>query len=64
MSRLKKYMALRCEHCPLCIYARKNPETMAGKVIHWHGKWCPFWKAWEDEYGKKSFADPASKAQE
>jgi len=51
MSKLEKLMAKRCEHCPLCNHARKNPETAFGKLMHWHGKWCPFWRAWQKEYG-------------
>ena len=53
MSKLEKFMALRCEYCPLCRHARKHPETTIGKVMVWHGKWCPVWKAWEKEYGDK-----------
>jgi hypothetical protein len=51
VSRLEKLFAKRCDKCPLCIYARKNPETLFGKFMHWHGTWCPFWKAWHKEYG-------------
>ncbi|MFC1889708.1 hypothetical protein ACFL4G_08140 [Thermodesulfobacteriota bacterium] len=51
MGTVKNFMALRCEHCPLCNYARKNPETAFGKVMEWHGQWCPFWKAWQEKYG-------------
>jgi len=51
MSKLEKLMALRCEKCPLCRQARKNPETVFGRIMHWHGTWCPFWRAWEKEYG-------------
>jgi len=51
--RIQKFMALRCEYCPLCKYARGNPDTTIGKIMLWHGKWCPVWKAWEKEYGAK-----------
>ncbi|MFH1131103.1 MAG: hypothetical protein V1754_07190 [Pseudomonadota bacterium] len=50
---LKKFMALRCDKCPACNYARKNPESWIGKLFSWHGKWCPFWKAWQEVYGDK-----------
>ena len=50
MSQLKKILAKRCDNCPICNYARKNPDTTFGKLMKWHGKWCPFWKAWEEIY--------------
>ncbi len=49
-SWLTKLMATRCEHCPMCQYARKKPETWFGKFMNWHGTWCPFWKAHEKVY--------------
>jgi hypothetical protein len=54
MSGIKKMVAKLCDNCPLCSYARNNPESTFGKIMIWHGKFCPAWKAWEDEYGKKS----------
>lgn len=49
---IHKRMAALCHHCPLCKYARANPRTIPGRLLHWHGKWCPVWKAWEEIYGK------------
>ena len=60
MGAIKNFMALRCDRCPLCNYARKNPETMFGKVMYWHGKFCPFWKAWEEKYGSDGGTDEGS----
>ena len=51
MGTLKRIMAARCEHCPLCRYARKHEDTTVGRMIQWHGKFCPFWKAWQEVYG-------------
>ena len=51
-SALTKFMANRCNDCKLCNYARENPETTFGKVMNWHGKWCPFWKAQKRVYGE------------
>lgn len=51
---LTKFMAYRCEHCPLCKYAREKPDTPVGKIMQWHGKWCPFWKSREKVYGSGS----------
>ena len=48
---LKRFMAARCEHCPACSYARNHPENWFGRFMTWHGKWCPFWKAWQKIYG-------------
>jgi hypothetical protein len=52
MSMVKRFMAKRCDICPLCKYARANPETFIGRLMHWHGKFCPFWKAWKEIYGE------------
>lgn len=49
---MKKTLAGICNSCPMCSYARKNPDTLIGKVMHWHGKWCPMWKAWNEVYGE------------
>ncbi|MFH1762127.1 MAG: hypothetical protein ABIA63_13595 [bacterium] len=54
MGKIKNIMAARCEHCPLCKYARNHPENRFGKLMHWHGKWCPFWKAREEQYADKN----------
>lgn len=50
---LTKFMAARCEWCPPCRYARNHPENWFGRLMAWHGKWCPFWKAWDKVYGNK-----------
>lgn len=49
-SALTKFMAHRCEDCILCKYARERPDTFFGKIMHWHGSWCPFWKARQKVY--------------
>lgn len=46
-----RIMAKRCETCPACRHARNHPETRFGRVMAWHGSWCPFWKAHEQVYG-------------
>jgi hypothetical protein len=56
---IKGFMAKRCDGCALCRYARSNPESMVGRLMHWHGKFCPFWRAWEAEYGGKE--EPSAK---
>ncbi len=49
----KKLLAKFCNICPLCRFSRKHPDSLLGKIMIWHGKWCPIWKAWEDMYGNK-----------
>ncbi|MBI4703330.1 MAG: hypothetical protein HY744_19615 [Deltaproteobacteria bacterium] len=49
---LKRFMAKRCDLCPPCRHARAHPEGTIGKLFAWHGSWCPFWKAWQEIYGK------------
>ena len=51
-SLLKRVMAKRCDLCPPCRYARAKPDSRIGRVIAWHGSWCPFWKAWQEVYGQ------------
>lgn len=48
MNSIQRIMGKICDNCPPCNYARKNPETMIGKIAEWHGKWCPFWKAQQE----------------
>jgi hypothetical protein len=64
MERIQKLMAKRCEHCPLCNYARENPDALIGKMVSFHGKFCPFWKAWQKEYGSKTDKEPTNSAEE
>jgi hypothetical protein len=45
MPRLIKILGERCDRCFLCNYARNHPETWVGKIMAWHGTWCPAWKA-------------------
>ena len=49
---LKKILARLCDICFLCRFARNHPDSWLGKLMLWHGKWCPAWKAWKDIYGK------------
>ena len=50
-SKFTRVMAKRCDNCALCNHARKNPESMFGRVMEWHGTWCPAWKAQKKVYG-------------
>jgi hypothetical protein len=62
MSTIGLFFARRCEHCPLCRYAREKPETLVGKMMAFHGKFCPFWRAWESEYRQKQESPKAPPA--
>lgn len=48
MGKVTNFMGKICDNCPLCNHARNNPDTAFGKVMEWHGKWCPAWKAQKD----------------
>jgi len=54
MSVFLKIPAVLCHYCPLCAYARRNPESFIGKMLHhkWHANYCPMWKAEKKFYGK------------
>ena len=50
----KKVRAKMCHYCPICIYGRKNPDSVVGKILHHksHADNCPFWKAEKEVYGE------------
>jgi len=48
MNRFQRTLGKVCDNCPLCNYARRNPETRFGKVMSWHGQYCPAWKAQQE----------------
>ena len=51
MNPVKKALARVCDNCPLCNYARNHPDTKIGRVMEWHGKFCPAWSG-QKELGK------------
>jgi hypothetical protein len=57
MGKVKEFMAKRCDVCPMCNWARANPEHKIAKAIAFHGKFCPFWRAWEEIYGDKAVGE-------
>jgi hypothetical protein len=61
-SLLKRLMAKRCDLCPPCRIARAKPDSRFGRLMAWHGKWCPFWQAWQQIYGDPK--GPAARAQD
>ncbi len=48
MTRIERLFGKACDGCRLCVYARDNPATIIGKIMAWHGKWCPAWKAQQE----------------
>jgi hypothetical protein len=48
MNQFERFMGKAYDGCRLCQYSRDNPATMIGKIMTWHGKWCPAWKAQQD----------------
>jgi len=54
MGLVKNFMAKRCKNCLLCKYARDKPETAFGRLMAWHGKFCPFWRAYEEVHGAEA----------
>ncbi|MBN2497254.1 MAG: hypothetical protein JXR96_21860 [Deltaproteobacteria bacterium] len=61
MGAIKDFMARRCDKCPICRYAREHPDRLVSKAVAFHGKFCPFWRAWEQVYGQQAQADISSK---
>lgn len=45
MKEFERFLGKTCDGCRLCRYARDNPSTMFGRIMAWHGTWCPAWKA-------------------
>ena len=45
MNRITRFLGETCDNCKLCQHARENPHTLFGRLMTWHGKWCPAWKA-------------------
>lgn len=37
----------RCMDCALRRRAEAKPESLLGRVWHWHLRWCPGWKAYQ-----------------
>ena len=60
LSFPQKMMAAVCHHCPFCRAARKNPNSIIGKILHhkMHADHCPFWKAEIAAYGQGASEKP------
>jgi hypothetical protein len=51
----KRARATVCKHCPACKQARKDPESLVGRVLHHprHAERCPVWKAYQEINGEQ-----------
>ncbi len=56
-ENIGKILARICNSCSPCVYARNKPDTTFGKIMRWHGSWCPAWNAWEKVYGENAEAE-------
>ncbi|MBP1727463.1 MAG: hypothetical protein H6Q51_2761 [Deltaproteobacteria bacterium] len=45
MKKLQRALGTLCQRCPLCEKARSEPESTLGRLMAWHGRFCPAWKA-------------------
>jgi len=55
ISKRQKWMAQRCLQCTLCKYARKKQKGMLYTIAKLESRICPFCRAYEKVYGKKSY---------
>ena len=46
-------MKSNCEVCKLRGYAEKKPNSLISKIWKWHTKWCPGWKAYQEELAQQ-----------
>ncbi len=62
MNRFSRLLGQVCDDCPLCKWSRNNPDTKLGKLMEWHGNWCPAWKAQKEieEERKASQGNPGA----
>ena len=37
-----------CENCPIRAKAEAKPKSLIGRFWHWHIKWCPGWKTYQE----------------
>jgi hypothetical protein len=47
MNKLQRALGTLCDRCPLCKKARQEPGSVLGRIMAWHGRFCPAWKAQE-----------------
>jgi hypothetical protein len=45
-------MNSNCDHCKIRAKAEQKPNSFIGRLWRWHTKWCPGWKAYQNELAK------------
>jgi len=45
-----KYMGkdINCDDCPIRKKVEAKPKSFIGIIWHWHIKWCPGWKLYQE----------------
>ena len=57
MNAIKKLSAHICNVCPICNYARKNPDSKIGTLVSSHSENCAAWKAQKEMFGSDQHTD-------
>lgn len=49
MNDIHKLFGRVCQICPICIYARKHPDSTLYNVMDsaFHGSWCAAWQGYK-----------------
>jgi hypothetical protein len=46
-------MESNCANCKIRRRAEAKPNSFFSKIWRWHTKWCPGWKAYQEELAKQ-----------
>lgn len=46
----------KCEVCKLRSYSERKPDSILARIWRWHTKWCPGWKAYQQQLAKQNKA--------
>jgi hypothetical protein len=47
-------MESRCADCGLRKRAEENPQALLSRLWRWHTRWCPGWKAYQNELAEQA----------
>jgi len=48
MTEKKNPEEMSCATCAMRKRAEEKPKSLIGRFWHWHIKWCPGWKAYQE----------------
>jgi hypothetical protein len=51
-----RMLASVCHNCGICPFANRKPQSLFGRLMHWHRSWCPAWSAHTKVYGRKALS--------